>query len=63
MMASMIMTRWRTAPQGILGGVAGTVGGLRLNGKPINPAEHWVLNNGDRVVMETAGGGGCGKPA
>ena len=36
--------------------------GLRLNGKPIDPAEHWVLAKGDRVVMETAGGGGYGKP-
>jgi N-methylhydantoinase B len=63
MMASMIMTRFRTAPQGILGGAPGAVGGLWLNGKPINPAEHWVLAKGDRVVMETAGGGGCGKPA
>jgi N-methylhydantoinase B len=62
MMASMIMTRWRTAPQGILGGAPGAVGGLWLNGKPINPAEHWVLAKGDRVVMETAGGGGCGQP-
>ncbi|MGQ0749110.1 MAG: hydantoinase B/oxoprolinase family protein [Betaproteobacteria bacterium] len=61
MMASMIMTRWRTAPQGIMGAAPGKVGGLTLNGKPINPAEHWVLNKGDRVVMETAGGGGCGE--
>jgi N-methylhydantoinase B len=61
MMASMIMTRWRTAPQGILGGEPGQVGGLRLNGRTINPAEHWLLNKGDRVVMETAGGGGCGR--
>jgi N-methylhydantoinase B len=63
MMASMIMTRWRTAPQGILGGKPGTVGGLKLNGKPIDPAEHWVLKKGDRVVMETAGGGGYGETA
>ena len=62
MMASMIMTRWRTAPQGISGGNSGKVGGLELNGKPIDPAEHWVLKKGDRVVMETAGGGGYGKP-
>jgi N-methylhydantoinase B len=62
MMASMIMTRWRTAPQGIFGGEPGAIGGLWLNGKPINPAEHWVLAKGDRVVMETAGGGGYGKP-
>lgn len=63
MMASMIMTRFRTAPQGIFGGEPGKVGALRLNGKTIDPAEHWVLKKGDRVVMETAGGGGYGKPA
>ena len=61
MMASMIMTRFRTAPQGIFKGSSGTVGALLLNGKPINPADHWVLNKGDRVVMETAGGGGYGS--
>jgi N-methylhydantoinase B len=60
MMASMIMTRYKTAPQGVFGGAPGKVGGLTLNGKPINPADHWVLNKGDRVVMETAGGGGFG---
>lgn len=62
MMASMIMTRFRTAPQGILGGEPGKVGALLLNGKAIDPADHWVLKKGDRVVMETAGGGGYGKP-
>jgi N-methylhydantoinase B len=62
MMASMIMTRWRTAPQGLFGGEPGAIGGLWLNGKPIDPAEHWALQSGDRVVMETAGGGGYGKP-
>ena len=61
MMASMIMTRFRTAPQGIFGGTPGKVGALLLNGKPIDPADHWVLNKGDRVVMETAGGGGYGS--
>lgn len=30
---------------------AGKVGALLLNGKPINPADHWVLKQGDRVVM------------
>ncbi len=61
MMASMIMTRFRTAPQGIFGGAPGKVGALLLNGKAIDPADHWVLKKGDRVVMETAGGGGYGK--
>lgn len=63
MMASMIMTRFRTAPQGIFGGQPGKVGALLLNGKPIDPADHWVLRKGDRVVMETAGGGGYGPTA
>ena len=58
MMASMIMTRFRTAPQGIFGGSSGKVGALLLNGKPINPADHWVLKKGHSVVMETARGGG-----
>jgi N-methylhydantoinase B len=62
MMASMIMTRFRTAPQGIFGGEPGKVGALLLNGKAIDPADHWLLKKGDRVVMDTAGGGGYGKP-
>jgi N-methylhydantoinase B len=61
MTASMIMTRFRTAPQGILGGEPGKVGALLLNGRAIDPAEQWLLKKGDRVVMETAGGGGYGK--
>jgi N-methylhydantoinase B len=61
MLASMIMTRFRSAPQGILGGSNGKVGALTMNGKPIDPAELWVLKRGDRVVMQTAGGGGYGK--
>jgi N-methylhydantoinase B len=63
MLASMIMTRFRSAPQGILGGGNGTVGALTLNGRPIDPADHWVLKRGDRVVMQTAGGGGYGSGA
>jgi N-methylhydantoinase B len=61
MIASMIMTRFRSAPKGILGGASGKVGSLTLNGKPIDPADHWVLKKGDRVIMQTAGGGGYGK--
>ena len=37
MIASMIMTRFRSAPQGILGGEPGKVGALLLNGKPSTP--------------------------
>ncbi|HEX2830782.1 MAG TPA: hydantoinase B/oxoprolinase family protein [Burkholderiales bacterium] len=61
LLASMIMTRFRSAPQGLLGGENGKVGGLTLNGEAIDPAQTWVLKKGDRVVMQTAGGGGFGK--
>jgi N-methylhydantoinase B len=61
MIASMIMTRFRSAPKGILGGASGKVGALMLNGKPIDPADHWILKKGDRVIMQTAGGGGYGE--
>ena len=61
LLASMIMTRFRSAPKGLLDGGDGKVGALQLNGKPIDPAETWVLRKGDRVVMQTAGGGGFGS--
>ena len=60
---SFIMTRIKSPPQGAFGGEAGQVGRLLLNDKPIDPSDHWVLKKGDRVLMETAGGGGYGKPA
>ncbi|HYC47124.1 MAG TPA: hydantoinase B/oxoprolinase family protein [Burkholderiales bacterium] len=60
LLASMIMTRFRSPPKGLLGGAPGKVGTLELNGTPIDPADHWVLKKGDRVVMQTAGGGGFG---
>ncbi|MCC7082965.1 MAG: hydantoinase B/oxoprolinase family protein [Burkholderiales bacterium] len=60
MMASMIMTRYRSAPLGLFGGAPGRPGGLYLNGKAIDPAEHWTLRKGDRILMLTAGGGGFG---
>ena len=61
MIASMIMTRVRSAPKGILEGGPGEVGSLTLNGKPIDPSDHWALKKGDRVIMQTAGGGGYGR--
>jgi N-methylhydantoinase B len=59
---SFIMTRLKSAPPGLAGGAAGALGRLQLNGKSIDPADHWVLKPGDHVLMETAGGGGYGVP-
>ncbi|MBC7779034.1 MAG: hydantoinase B/oxoprolinase family protein [Proteobacteria bacterium] len=60
---SFIMTRLKSAPPGLAGGESGALGRLELNGKPIDPSDHWVLQPGDHVLMETASGGGYGSPA
>ena len=60
--ASFLVTRRRTAPAGILGGGPGASSRLTLNGKPIDAARHWVLEAGDRVLIQTPGGGGYGTP-
>ncbi len=60
-MTSFIMTRLKVPPNGLFGGADGQPGRLRLNGKDIDPADHWVLKAGDQVIMESAGGGGYGK--
>jgi N-methylhydantoinase B len=57
---SFLMTRIKAAPSGLHGGEPGKIGSLTLNGEAIDPAKHWVLKAGDRIVMETAGGGGFG---
>jgi N-methylhydantoinase B len=59
---SFIMTRLKSAPPGLAGGGPGALGRLELNGRVIDPSDHWVLKKGDHVVMETAGGGGYGAP-
>jgi N-methylhydantoinase B/oxoprolinase/acetone carboxylase alpha subunit len=33
-----------------------------INDVEVDPAEHLVLKRGDRVTLETAGGGGWGAP-
>ena len=59
-MCSFLITRFRVAAPGLFGGDAGALATLQLNGRTIDPAEHWVLNPGDYVEIETAGGGGYG---
>lgn len=57
---SFMMTRIKSPPPGLAGGCDGAIGKLELNGEAIDPAQHWVLNPGDHVAMQTAGGGGFG---
>ena len=58
--ASFLMTQLKSAPLGLAGGGSGKQGRLVLNGQEVDPTEPRVLKAGDRVLMETAGGGAYG---
>ena len=49
-------------PRGLLGGKNGSPGRLLLDGQAIDPKRGCVLQPGSELVIETAGGGGYGKP-
>jgi N-methylhydantoinase B len=59
--ASFLMTKMKSAPQGVEGGGAGQAGRLLVNGEPIDPTEPRILKAGDCVLLETAGGGAYGQ--
>jgi N-methylhydantoinase B len=58
--ASFLMTQLKSVPAGLAGGGAGQPGRLLVNGEQIDPTEPRILKAGDRITMETAGGGGYG---
>lgn len=57
---SFLMTMLKSAPAGLNGGGEGTAGRLLINGQRHDPTEQFILKPGDRVLMETAGGGAHG---
>ena len=58
---SCMYDRTGNPAQGLLGGAAGAAGALRLSdgGRP-HPKSHYVLQPGQRVILELPGGGGYG---
>jgi N-methylhydantoinase B len=62
MLYLLMASRRKYAPQGLLGGGPGRAGRAYLNGHPI-----WIgdrqLQAGDRVTMESPGGGGMYQPS
>lgn len=58
--ASFLMTQLKSSPAGLAGGSAGQPGRLVVNGETVDPTEPRVLQAGDRILMETAGGGAYG---
>jgi N-methylhydantoinase B len=58
--ASFLMTQLKSVPAGLAGGGSGRPGRLLINGLEVDPTEPKTLNAGDRILMETAGGGAYG---
>ena len=54
--------RFRRAPEGLFGGSDGALARFEVNGKTGNPYGLTQLKPGDEIVMDAAGGGGCGDP-
>ncbi len=59
---SLIAERRRHPPPGAAGGAAGQTGSDTLNGEPLPPKTSGALRPGDRLRIETPGGGGHGPP-
>jgi N-methylhydantoinase B len=56
--------RVRHAAPGMLGGTAGGLGDVQINGESIvDNRRQYVLNKGDTILIRTPGGGGYGDPA
>lgn len=67
MTLSFLSSRRRFAPDGLLGGGAGQTGRQWIehaDGRrsPLRFRDQRLVNPGDTFVLETPGGGGCGKP-
>jgi N-methylhydantoinase B len=60
---TLIAERRRHAPRGAEGGASGTPGRDLLNGRPIGAKSEGQLSTGDRLRIETPGGGGLRSPA
>lgn len=59
---TLLTERRRHAPWGVQNGNDGKAGKNFLNNKLIAGKVTFVANEGDRLRVETPGGGGCGKP-
>ena len=59
---SLLTERRRHAPWGSAGGAAGSVGINSLNGRRLPAKTQFQVDAGDRLCIETPGGGGWGDP-
>lgn len=59
---SLIMTRAKIAPLGLMGGEAGKCAEIWLNNRAVDFSDQFRLMRGDVLTILTAGGGGYGQP-
>ena len=59
---SCLAGRTEFPPAGILGGAAGRVRAVSINGQTVSPKGRYALEPGDRLTTIEAGGGGYGDP-
>ena len=57
---SFLMTQLKSVPAGLAGGGSGKQGRLSINDIDVDPTDPKILKAGDRILMETAGGGAYG---
>jgi N-methylhydantoinase B len=62
MTASFLAERTRFPATGLFGGGAGGLGGVRIDGKPVDPKITHTIEPGGTVEMTAPGGGGFGDP-
>ena len=60
---TLLTERRRRPPWGLAGGESGAPGSNRLNGAPLPGKVSLPVQAGDRLAIETPGGGGWGPPA
>lgn len=58
-----VPSRLEAGPEGLGGGSGGAAGRFLVNGEPVSQAKKLQMNPGDRVLLETPGGGGFGASA
>ncbi|MET0067724.1 MAG: hydantoinase B/oxoprolinase family protein [Candidatus Thiodiazotropha sp.] len=59
---TLLTERRRHRPWGIAGGASGAAGVNRLNGQELPPKVSLDIQPGDKLCVETPGGGGWGRP-
>jgi N-methylhydantoinase B len=60
---ALLADRLHSPAAGLLGGGDGAAGSVLLNGQPINPKRMLLVQPGDRLALNTPGGGGYGPVA